>query len=37
MALLDHLHEYVEKLDKKTIDKIFPHLVRLTSLFSSLP
>ncbi|KAG7449615.1 ARM repeat-containing protein [Guyanagaster necrorhizus] len=27
MALLDHLPEYVEKLDKKTVDsKIFPHL-----------
>lgn len=28
MALLDHLPEYAEKLDKKTVDsKIFPHLV----------
>ncbi len=27
MALLDQLPEYVEKLDKKTVDKIFPHLV----------
>ncbi|KAJ7647578.1 armadillo-type protein [Roridomyces roridus] len=27
MALLDHLPEYVEKLDKKTMDtKVFPHL-----------
>ncbi|KAF9017526.1 ARM repeat-containing protein [Hymenopellis radicata] len=26
MALLDQLPEYVEKLDKKTVDKIFPHL-----------
>ncbi|KAF7315272.1 Protein kinase domain-containing protein [Mycena indigotica] len=27
MALLDHLPEYVDKLDKKTVDsKIFPHL-----------
>ncbi|KAF8995451.1 hypothetical protein BDQ17DRAFT_1365619 [Cyathus striatus] len=27
MALLDHLPEYAEKLDKKTVsDKIFPHL-----------
>ncbi|KAG6862350.1 hypothetical protein C0995_016048 [Termitomyces sp. Mi166 len=27
MALLDHLSEYVEKLDKKTVsEKIFPHL-----------
>lgn len=30
MALLDHLPEYAEKLDKKTVDsKIFPHLVGL--------
>lgn len=29
MALLDHLTDYVEKLDKKTVsDKIWPHLVR---------
>jgi hypothetical protein len=28
MALLEHLPEYVEKLDKKAVsDKIFPHLV----------
>lgn len=28
MALLDHLTEYVDKLDKKTVsDKIWPHLV----------
>jgi SCY1-like protein 1 len=28
MALLEHLPEYVDKLDKKSIsDKIFPHLV----------
>lgn len=28
MALLEHLPEYVDKLDKKTVsDKIFPHLV----------
>jgi SCY1-like protein 1 len=28
MALLDHLAEYADKLDKKTVDnKIFPHLV----------
>lgn len=29
MALLDHLTDYAEKLDKKTVsDKIWPHLVR---------
>jgi len=29
MALLEHLPEYVDKLDKKSVsDKIFPHLVR---------
>jgi SCY1-like protein 1 len=29
MSLLDHLPEYAEKLDKKTVsDKIWPHLVR---------
>lgn len=28
LALLDHLPEYVDKLDKKTVvDKIWPHLV----------
>lgn len=28
MALLDHLPEYADKLDKKTVDsKVFPHLV----------
>lgn len=28
MALLDHLAEYADRLDKKTVtDKIFPHLV----------
>lgn len=27
MALLDSLGDYVERLDKKTVDKIFPHLV----------
>ncbi|KAJ7072523.1 hypothetical protein C8F01DRAFT_1104261 [Mycena amicta] len=28
MALLDHLSEFVDKLDKKTVDsKIFPHLI----------
>nr|GAT57734.1 predicted protein [Mycena chlorophos] len=26
MALLDHLSEFADKLDKKTVDKIFPHL-----------
>lgn len=32
MALLDHLPEYAEKLDKKTVDsKIWPHLVGLAS------
>lgn len=31
MALLDHLPEYAEKLDKKTVsEKIFPHLVWLS-------
>ena len=30
MALLDHLSEYSDKLDKKTVsDKIWPNLVRL--------
>lgn len=29
LALLEHLPEYVEKLDKKAVsDKIFPHFVR---------
>ena len=29
MALLDHLSEYADKLDKKTVcDKIWPNLVR---------
>jgi len=29
MALLEHLPEYVDKLDKKSVsDKIFPHLVK---------
>ena len=29
MALLDHLSEYADRLDKKTVtDKIWPHLVR---------
>lgn len=28
MALLDHLPEYIDKLDKKTVDsKVFPHIV----------
>jgi SCY1-like protein 1 len=31
MALLDHLPEYADKLDKKAVvDKIWPHLVRVT-------
>ena len=30
MALLEHLGEYVDHLDKKTVsEKIFPHLVRI--------
>ena len=30
MALLDHLPEYADKLDKKMVtDKIWPHLVRV--------
>lgn len=30
MALLDHLPDYADKLDKKaTVDKIWPHLVRM--------
>ena len=33
MALLDHLPEYADKLDKKTVDsKIFPHLVCISTL-----
>lgn len=33
MALLDHLPEYADKLDKKTVsEKIFPHLVSLQSV-----
>jgi hypothetical protein len=38
MALLDHLPQYVDKLDKKTVDaKIFPHFVgNLIHTFSSL-
>jgi len=32
MALLDHLSEYADKLDKKTVDsKVFPHLVSFQS------
>lgn len=35
MALLDHLPEYVDKLDKKTVEsKIFPHLVLTAQLLS---
>ena len=31
MALLDHLPEYADKLDKKTVvDKIWPNLVRVS-------
>lgn len=37
MALLDHLPEYADKLDKKTVsEKIFPHLVSLQSIISWL-
>jgi SCY1-like protein 1 len=33
MALLDHLGEYADKLDKKSaVDKIWPHLVSWMSL-----
>lgn len=33
MALLEHLSEYADKLDKKTVaDKIWPNLVRGPSL-----
>lgn len=32
LALLEHLSEYSDKLDKKTVgDKIWPHLVRVLS------
>ena len=35
MALLDHLQDYADKLDKKTVtDKIWPNLVRLIPLYS---
>lgn len=34
MVLLEHLPEYVDKLDKKTVsDKIFPHLVSTADLY----
>jgi SCY1-like protein 1 len=37
MALLEHLPEYIDKLDKKTVsDKIFPHLVSLLIYLSCL-
>jgi hypothetical protein len=35
MALLDHLPEYADRLDKKTVsDKIWPNLVRLFLAYS---
>lgn len=38
MALLEHLPEYVDKLDKKMVsDKIFPHLVRSFKLKLTSP
>jgi SCY1-like protein 1 len=34
MALLEHLSEYADKLDKKAVvDKIWPHLVRETAFW----
>ena len=36
LALLEHLPEYADKLDKRTVvDKIWPHLVRLRAALSS--
>lgn len=33
LALLEHLPEYADKLDKRTVvDKIWPHLVRVASV-----
>ena len=38
MALLDHLQEYADKLDKKTVsDKIWPNLVSCVSVKSVVP
>ena len=34
MALLDHLGEYADKLDKKSVmDKMWPHLVSQTACY----
>lgn len=38
MALLDHLDDYADKLDKRTVsDKIWPHLVRDLDYVSFVP
>lgn len=37
MALLEHLPEFVDKLDQRTVvDKIWPHLVRISYAYNLL-
>ena len=35
MALLDHLPQFIDKLDQRTVtDKLWPHLVRISSVYN---